>query len=377
MTADSTITPEAPYVVVLQLTPQELQGRLTVTITLQPADHIGSGVHSKPLRDCTLAELQQYADALEQSFWEAHVNSTLQELLDDESVTVDVVLDDNEANHAPLTEALLLAQVIIRDENDADNAAELVVMPTEADDEPHSDPIQDGNAVVDPAVDAAKEVSVLSAVESAASVVLPEPIVTLVDSAEIPAPVTPKTDEARPKPPYFGRIAGGVRSSDHAQNDAVDILLEEKPLRAMQTHAVSSMRREVAGVLFGPQPEKQPDGRYVVRVIDSVIAQHTRMSGASVTYTPESWRYVNDQLAAMYPDGDVVIVGWYHTHPGFGIFLSGMDLFIHENFFTQPWHIAYVLDPVARRSGFFCWDRPQKRVKEYDLPWPEWARHSW
>jgi proteasome lid subunit RPN8/RPN11 len=133
----------------------------------------------------------------------------------------------------------------------------------------------------------------------------------------------------------------------------------------------------VAGFLIGPQPEKQPDGRYIVHISDIIIAKHTKMQGASVTYTPESWRYVTDKLAEMYPDETAVIVGWYHTHPGFGIFLSGMDQFIHRNFFIQSWHVALVLDPNARRSGFFCWDREQTKVDHYDFPWPSWAAGSW
>jgi proteasome lid subunit RPN8/RPN11 len=153
--------------------------------------------------------------------------------------------------------------------------------------------------------------------------------------------------------------------------------VNESAFRAAQTHAVSTLEREVAGVLIGPHPEKQPDGRYVVHISDAIIAKYTRMQGASVTYTPESWRYVNDKLAEMYPDDEAVIVGWYHTHPGFGIFLSGMDKFIHQNFFTQIWHIAMVLDPLARQSGFFCWDRGLSKVDEYEFPWPVWASGSW
>ena len=130
-------------------------------------------------------------------------------------------------------------------------------------------------------------------------------------------------------------------------------------------------------MLIGPRPEKQPDGRYVVHITDVIIARHTRMMGASVTYTPESWRYVTDTLHEKYPNEEAVIVGWYHTHPGFGIFLSGMDLFIHQNFFTQKWHVALVLDPRACRMGFFSWDRRQSEVKPYQFPWPDWAPESW
>src|SRR5690606_38739764 len=121
------------------------------------------------------------------------------------------------------------------------------------------------------------------------------------------------------------RIAGERRPVGDPTWAAVDIFIEEPALRASQAHALSSMNREVAGVLVGPRPEKQPDGRYVVHIHDTIIAKHTVMHGASVTYTPESWRYMNDVLHERYPDETAVMVGWYHTHPGFGIFLSGMD----------------------------------------------------
>jgi proteasome lid subunit RPN8/RPN11 len=157
----------------------------------------------------------------------------------------------------------------------------------------------------------------------------------------------------------------------------VDILVSEPAFRNAQAHAISSLSREVAGVLVGPPPEKQPDGRYVVHVSDTIVAKHTRMQGASVTYTPESWRYVTDKLQELYPDDSAVMVGWYHSHPGFGIFLSGMDQFIHQNFFTQIWHVALVLDPLGLKSGFFCWDRLKSHVSEYEFPWPKWAQKSW
>jgi proteasome lid subunit RPN8/RPN11 len=173
--------------------------------------------------------------------------------------------------------------------------------------------------------------------------------------------------------PQPGRIAGQKRPLHDYTWAAVDVFIEEPALRAAQAHALSSPTREVAGVLVGPRPEKQPDGRYRVHISDTIIAKHTVMQGASVTYTPESWRYMNDQLFARYPDETGIMVGWYHTHPGFGIFLSGMDLFIHQNFFTQIWHVALVLDPRARSAGFFGWDRQRTRVSRLDFQWPAWA----
>jgi len=54
-----------------------------------------------------------------------------------------------------------------------------------------------------------------------------------------------------------------------------------------------------------------------------------------------------------------------------------MDLFIHQNFFTQIWHVALVLDPRARSSGFFSWNRHKSEVRSYEFPWPTWALGSW
>ncbi|NJN54623.1 MAG: hypothetical protein HC804_07615 [Anaerolineae bacterium] len=73
------------------------------------------------------------------------------------------------------------------------------------------------------------------------------------------------------------RIAGKRRPIGDTTWTAVDIFMEEPALRASQAHALSSLNREVAGVLVGPRPEKQPDGRYVVHIHDTIIAKHTVM----------------------------------------------------------------------------------------------------
>jgi hypothetical protein len=52
---------------------------------------------------------------------------------------------------------------------------------------------------------------------------------------------------------------------------------------------------------------------------------------------------------------DARIVGWYHSHPDFGIFLSERDCFIHEHFFSGPGQVAYVIDPVRDLEGVFAW----------------------
>ena len=48
-------------------------------------------------------------------------------------------------------------------------------------------------------------------------------------------------------------------------------------------------------------------------------------------------------------------MGWIHTHPNFGIFLSEYDRFVHENFFSEEYQVAYVVDPIQSIEGFYFW----------------------
>ena len=380
-----TTQPTPTYAAQLTLTLPGEGPSATVTVTLAPADSVSTGGQTKPLADLTLAELRAYAAELEAGAWDAYQAITLLELQEEADVEIKVRplgkggQAGNEVENW-LGEAIVL--IAPRQTAPQSNDAPTVVDPATP---PAAAPEPEATAPEPPAVEPASAPAEAAVNETAAEAPAPEPprpttSPTPVEQPAPPAPAEPVTPATTPviiPSQARVRVAGGRLPLAYSGGAAVDILLDEAPLRAMQAHALSSLDREVAGVMVGRQPEKQPDGRYVVHVIDSIIAKHTVMHGASVTYTPESWRYLNDTLWERYPDESAVMVGWYHTHPGFGIFLSGMDLFIHQNFFTQMWHVAYVLDPRARTSGFFCWNRQRTKVNRYDFMWPEWAAGSW
>ncbi len=359
--------PTPTYAAQLTLTLPGEGPSATVTVTLAPADAVPLGGQSKPLADLTLAELRAYAAELEADAWDAYEAITLLQMQEEADVDIELrPLDEGGQAGAEVEDWLGEAIVLIAPRQtppqaEAAPADETPAPPTPAA-EVEAAPTTPATPAVPDDTPATAE-PVAATVEAAPAPPQPPP--------PDPAPATIIPSQARV------RVAGGRLPLAYSGGAAVDILLDEAPLRAMQAHALSSLDREVAGVMVGRQPEKQPDGRYVVHVMDSIIAKHTVMHGASVTYTPESWRYLNDTLWERYPDESAVMVGWYHTHPGFGIFLSGMDLFIHQNFFTQIWHVAYVLDPRARTSGFFSWNRQKTKVNRYDFVWPEWAAGSW
>ena len=51
------------------------------------------------------------------------------------------------------------------------------------------------------------------------------------------------------------------------------------------------------------------------------------------------------------------IVGWWHSHPNFGCFLSGTDLHTQEVFFPESYRVALVVDAVRDQFQFFTLDK--------------------
>ncbi len=372
---------EQTYAALITLSIPEKGESTTVSVMLLPADVVPLEGNAKLLRDCTLGDLQAYAQELEKEVWDAYEAISLLDLEANDNVGVEVTLgiEDDESVGYWDQQILLLPQ----GETTSEEVEQLPEDVQEVvDEEVEKHPFQIDQSTLPPNVDVVEDYELEDdppdVAVSETELVFPEIEEEIAD----PDHYEPSPEQFEEVPDIIPskarvRVAGERLPIGHPTWAAVDILIDEPALRATQAHALSSLQREVAGVLVGRRPEKQPDGRYLVHIFDTIVARHTVMQGASVTYTPESWRYLNDTLAERYPDETAVMVGWYHTHPGFGIFLSGMDLFIHQNFFTQIWHVAMVLDPRARTSGFFCWDRGKSRVSRCDFAWPKWAAKSW
>jgi proteasome lid subunit RPN8/RPN11 len=131
------------------------------------------------------------------------------------------------------------------------------------------------------------------------------------------------------------------------------IFLDRKPADAIERHALRDTDVELGGILLGYECVDDQTGEPFVWITQALEAKHYENTQASFTYTHDSWEEITRERDAKFPDLD--IVGWYHTHPDFGVFLSSHDLFIHHNFFSQPLQVAYVVDPIRQTRGFFQW----------------------
>jgi proteasome lid subunit RPN8/RPN11 len=116
-------------------------------------------------------------------------------------------------------------------------------------------------------------------------------------------------------------------------------------------HAGSDLEHEVGGGLVGGWRRDRATGRPFIVIEAALPARHTRQGRSFLTFTQDSLVELHEELEARYPRK--LLVGWYHTHPGMDIFLSGYDLWLHEHFFPFAWQVALVIEPQARHGGFF------------------------
>jgi proteasome lid subunit RPN8/RPN11 len=137
------------------------------------------------------------------------------------------------------------------------------------------------------------------------------------------------------------------------------IIIARSALDIIQSHGNASPNVEICGVLMG-DVYRDNTGSYVL--IDNIVRGNSASGSAGqVTFTAEIWQDIQTVVDRDFPN--LRIVGWYHTHPGHGIFLSEMDLFIQQSFFDQRWQTALVYDPQNVETGIFGWvlDKTQKR----------------
>lgn len=59
-------------------------------------------------------------------------------------------------------------------------------------------------------------------------------------------------------------------------------------------------------------------------------------------------------------DDNLRVVGWWHSHPGIGCFLSGTDIKTQKYFFPEAYQVALVVDPIKDEFKFFTLDKTSK-----------------
>ena len=147
------------------------------------------------------------------------------------------------------------------------------------------------------------------------------------------------------------------------------IFVDLDVMRDMEGHARTNTHVELGGVLLGGK-FVDDQGRSFVVVQEALRAEHYEATRGSFKFTHDTWEQIARDRE-QFPES-MILVGWYHTHPDWGVFLSGMDTFICDNFFGDDLDIDLVIDPCRGDRGWFFWDdvdgaRSKQRVSGFYL----------
>ena len=127
------------------------------------------------------------------------------------------------------------------------------------------------------------------------------------------------------------------------------IYIHQNVYKQIKKFAHDKLTVESGGFLIGEAIEEM--GKTYIVVSGFIEAKYSEGTPTTLTFTHDTWDYVNNTLTAKFKKKR--IVGWIHTHPDFGVFLSEYDLFIQDNFFGEDYEIAYVIDPIRSEEGFY------------------------
>jgi proteasome lid subunit RPN8/RPN11 len=132
-------------------------------------------------------------------------------------------------------------------------------------------------------------------------------------------------------------------------------------LQSLRDFASSDLSYELGGVLVGRVGKASR--RMFVQIQHFIPATKGISRRASFEFTNEAQQEIHEVMESRFKD--LRIVGWFHTHPGYGVFLSSADQFIDQHYFKEKYHIAIVIDPTKEEVdvGAFVWNLEKERVR--------------
>lgn len=153
------------------------------------------------------------------------------------------------------------------------------------------------------------------------------------------------------------------------------VVLREAALYKIKQHGRGDMHNERFGLLIGAAFSDPSSSQPWVEIVDMLPARRVRANHSQVEVQPEELITLRDQIEE-YVDHRFREVGWYHTHPGHGIFMSGTDRVNQKHNYTEDWHLALVYDPTKDRLGIFSGNNCLE-VKDIEIVPDQQAEREW
>jgi proteasome lid subunit RPN8/RPN11 len=133
------------------------------------------------------------------------------------------------------------------------------------------------------------------------------------------------------------------------EDKELSIFVEADTFIDLRKHSQKRTDREVGGFLVGDALHEK--GTLFIQITHLIKVQEIQHKSGEFIFTHDVWKMIDSMMSQRYRNKQ--LLGWYHTHPGLGVFLSPEDKFIQNSFFNHPWQIAIVLDPLTKYQVFY------------------------
>jgi 26S proteasome regulatory subunit N11 len=152
---------------------------------------------------------------------------------------------------------------------------------------------------------------------------------------------------------FLGLPIGGGMGGRNAQpgvdspmNDTAEtVYISSLALLKMLKHGKAGIPLEVMGNMMGDYIDD-----YTVKCVD-VFAMPQSGTETTIEAIDEAFQAKMSEMLRQTGRNEIV-VGWYHSHPGFGCFLSSVDVNTQKSFEQlNPRFVAVVVDPIQSVRG--------------------------
>ncbi len=144
----------------------------------------------------------------------------------------------------------------------------------------------------------------------------------------------------------MGGLGGGVGLQNQPSVDSAEtVYISSLALLKMLKHGRAGVPMEVMGLMLGDFVDE-----FTIHVVD-VFAMPQSGTGVSVEAVDDVFQ--TKMMDMLRQTGrDQMVVGWYHSHPGFGCWLSSVDVNTQQSFEQlNPRSVAVVIDPIQSVKG--------------------------
>jgi 26S proteasome regulatory subunit N11 len=136
-------------------------------------------------------------------------------------------------------------------------------------------------------------------------------------------------------------------------NVLFNVYIKEGVLKRILEHCRTGGELEVFGYLVG-EIFNWKNQLYIV-IEDELFIKE---SGDSQKYTIKQLEGFSGKFQQMLKEirrkkDNFLILGWWHSHPDYGCFLSKTDTTTTNYFFSEPYHVALVCDHIRNDFAFF------------------------